>query len=46
MSGKPVENFGFDSDDDGSLSSAETTGIVVLVDENTIKETGKKTSKK
>ena len=47
MSGKPVENFGDDSDDDfGSLSSAETTGIVVLVDENTIKKTRKKTSKK
>jgi hypothetical protein len=46
MSGKPVENFGDDSDDFGSLSSAETTGIVVLVDENTIKTTRKKTSKK
>lgn len=46
MSGKPVENFGDDSDDFGSLSSAETTGIVVLVDENTIKKTRKKTSKK
>jgi len=46
MSGKPVENFGDDSVDDGSLSSAETTGIVVLVDENTIKETTKNTTKK
>jgi hypothetical protein len=46
MSGKPVENFGVDSDDDGSLSSAEKTGIVVLVDENTIKKTRKKASKK